>query len=133
MNNSLIKTDGLWYKIKKFFRNMFSGDKYNSRVEIKEDSGDYGNIDKTNNIVKNDSEIKESFKTDISYKEEIKEQNRKESIATKLLNGDIDSYDLSNEEVNEMTEYFMNDIEKQNKELQRIKEHIIQMKKQLEE
>lgn len=133
MNNSLIKTDGLWYKIKKFFGNMFSGDKYNSRVEIEEDSGDYGNIDKTNNIVKNDRETKESFKTDISYKEEIKEQNRKESIATKLLNGDIDSYDLSNEEVNEMTEYFMNDIEKQNKELQRIKEHIIQMKKQLEE
>ena len=133
MNNSLIKTDGLWYKIKQFFGNMFSGDKYNSRVEIKEDSGDYGNIDKTNNIVKNDSETKESFKTDISYKEEIKEQNRKEIIAAKLLNGDIDSYDLSNEEVNEMTEYFMNDIEKQNKELQRIKERIIQMKKQLEE
>ena len=54
-------------------------------------------------------------------------------MTVKLKNGDIDSYDLSNEEVNEMTEYFMNDIEKQNKELQRIKEHIIQMKKQLEE
>lgn len=135
MNNSLIKTDGIWYKIKRFFKNMFSGEKHDNKDIIQENQNINTNTEKINQnkeIVENEDEIKKSFKEEISYKEEIQEQNRKEKIATKLLDGEIDSYDLSDEEVDEMTEYFIKDIEKQNKELQRIKEHIIQMKKQLE-
>ena len=134
MNNSLIKTDGVWYKIKRFLSNMFSREKQYSKDVTQENQNSNANTEKinqNNQTIENEDEIKKSFKEEISYKEEIQEKNRKEKLAIKLLDGEIDSYDLSDEEVDEMTEYFMKDIEKQNKELQRIKEHIIQMKKQL--
>lgn len=134
MNNSLIKTNSVWYKIKRFFSKIFGEKKDNIRENINTSKNI---IDKTVEEVNEKIEIKKetekTFKEEISYKEEIKEKNRKEEIANELLNGRTDVYDLSDEEVDEMIEYFTADIEKQNKELQRIKNNIIQMKKRLQE
>ena len=133
MNNSLIKTNSIWYKVKRFFSKIF-GEKNNN---ISEDNITSKNVitkkvEDVNEKIETQNEVEKSFKEGISYKEEIQEKNRKEEIANELLNGRIDVYDLSDEEVDEMTKYFTEDIEKQNKELKRIKNHIIQMKKQLE-
>ena len=133
MNNSLIKTNSIWYKVKRFFSKIF-GEKNNN---ISEDNITSKNVitkkvEDVNEKIETQNEVEKSFKEGISYKEEIQEKNRKEKIANELLNGRIDVYDLSDEEVDEMTKYFTEDIEKQNKELQRIKNHIIQMKKQLQ-
>lgn len=133
MNNSLIKTNSIWYKVKRFFSKIF-GEKNNN---ISEDNITSKNVitkkvEDVNEKIETQNEVEKSFKEGISYKEEIQEKNRKEKIANELLNGRIDVYDLSDEEVDEMTKYFTEDIEKQNKELKRIKNHIIQMKKQLE-
>ena len=134
MNNSLIKTNSVWYKIKKFFSKIFGEKNDNIRENINTSKN---MIDKTVEDVNEKIEIKEeaekTFKEEISYKEEIQEKNRKEEIANELLNGRTDVYDLSDEEVDEMIKYFTEDIEKQNKELQRIKNNIIQMKKKLQE
>lgn len=127
MNNSLVKTNGVWNKI-------FGGkrDKIIQEISTRENVVTK-TVENTNEKIEMQNETKKSFKEEISYNEEIKEKNRKEKTANELLNGKIDVYDLSDEEVDEMTGYFTEDIERQNKELQRIRNHIIQMKKQLQE
>ena len=134
MNNSLVKTNGVWNKIKRFFNKIFGGkrDKVIQEISTRENVVTK-TVENTNEKIEMQNETKKSFKEEISYNEEIKEKNRKEKTANELLNGKIDVYDLSDEEVDEMTGYFTEDIERQNKELQRIRNHIIQMKKQLQE
>ena len=64
-------------------------------------------------------------------KKEIDEQNKKEKLALNLINADVDVNDLTDEEVDEMIEWFKQDIEKQNNELKRIKNHILQIRKEV--
>ena len=115
MDNQLIKIDTIWYKIKSFFKKLFNRKKY-SVVEK--------NIQKpsTNN-----------FQESISVKKELSEQSRKEDMALKLINDDIDVWDLTDEEVDEMTEWFKKDIEEKDRELNRIKKHILKMRKELKD
>lgn len=115
-NNKLIKTDTIWYKIKSCFQKLFNIKKYSVIEEeiILKPSND-------------------SFQESISVKEELNERNKKEELALKLINYDVDVYDLTDEEVDEMTEWFKRDIEEKDRELNRIKEHILQMRKELEE
>ncbi len=71
------------------------------------------------------------FQESISVKKEIDEQNKKEKLALNLINADVDVNDLTDEEVDEMIEWFKQDIEKQNNELKRIKNHILQIRKEV--
>lgn len=116
-NNKLIKTDTIWYKIKKFLYNIFNKKENDNKKEEK-------------NVQKH---IDNKFQESISVKKDIDEQNKKEKLALNLINADIDINDLTDEEVNEMIEWFKQDIEKQDNELKRIKAHIIQIRKELEE
>ena len=116
-NNKLIKTDTIWYKIKKFLYNIFNKKENDNKKEEK-------------NVQKH---IDNKFQESISVKKDIDEQNKKEKLALNLINADIDINDLTDEEVNEMIEWFKEDIEKQDNELKRIKAHIIQIRKELEE
>ena len=116
-NNKLIKTDILWHKIKKFLYNIFNKKETNNKKEEK-------------NVQKH---IDNKFQESISVKKDIDEQNKKEKLALNLINANVDIDDLTDEEVNEMIEWFKEDIEKQDNELKRIKAHIIQIRKELEE
>ena len=116
-NNKLIKTDTIWYKIKKFLYNIFNKKENNKKKEEK-------------NVQKH---INNKFQESISVKKEIDEQNKKEKLALNLINADVDINDLTDEEVDKMIEWFKNDIEKQDNELKRIKAHILQIRKELEE
>ena len=110
----MVKIDTIWRKIKSFFRKLFNRKKY-SEVEI-------DNVSKSN---------KDIFHESLCVREELKEQNRIEKLALKLMYDDV--YDLTDDEVDEMTEWFKRDIEEKDRELNRIKEHILQMRKELEE
>ena len=113
MNNELIPTNGLWYKIKKIFKKIFSWNKsYNKELQnVKE-------IDTKNQFKEN-------------LKEDFENNNRREILAKKLLCGEIGASDLEETEVEEMTQYFTNDIQKIDNELLRIKKHILIMQQQL--
>ena len=118
MENKLIKTDTIWYKIKNFFRKIFFKQKKETPIyEAKEEQ----NIETK----------KEAFIEKIEYKKELEIQSKKEEMAEKLRQGEIGVNDLTETEVDEMTEYFIKDIQEIDKELLRIKEHIISMKKKL--
>ena len=116
MNNKLVSTNGIWYKIKRFFKNIFlhkKSFKVNEEpsIEIKE---------------KNDNFI---FTNDLKNKFET--EHNKQILAGKLLCGEIGTSELNEKEVNEMTEYFKKDIQNIDNELLRIKQHILYMQKEL--
>ena len=117
-NTKLIPTNGLWYKIKKFFRSLF----------FKEKSY---NIDE-NNIAEKEQE-NNNFTHSDNLKEEFKKENKKKVLAEKLLYGNLDTIELNEEEVNEMTEYFNKDIQNIDNELLRIKKHILAMRQELKQ
>ena len=111
-NNKPIKYDNsTWIKIKSFFVKIFS--KKNKDINIIE------NRVETNNT---------HFLEDISYREEIKELNKKKALADKLMDGEINVDNLSNNEVKEMIEYFNNYIDEMNKKLKEIKKSIMDLK-----
>ena len=112
MNNQLIKTDGILYKIQSFFRRLLKRNKKKKN--------------------ENSNEIKNNFNETISYKKEIEEFQSKEKMAQKLLVGELKPENLNDKEVDEMIEYFKQDIEKQKKELERIKCHILKMKQEIQ-
>lgn len=114
MNNQLIPTNGLWYKIKKFFKNLF----------FKEKSYDVNENVETSKMKKdNDYTLKEKFEI---------EKNKKD-LAEKLLYGEIGVSELNDSEVDEMTEYFTKDIQNIDNELFKIKQHILAMKQELQQ
>lgn len=108
MNHDLTRTDTLWYKIKKFLGKIFHSkcEKYTNQV-----------VNNTNKSLN-----KNNF---------IKELNGKTTLANKLLSYEISTSELTEKEVDEMFEYFTNDIEGINNELERIKQHIIAMQQEL--
>ena len=72
------------------------------------------------------------FINQISAKENIIEQNRVDDMAQKLLNYELFPSELTEKETEIMTEWFTKDIEEIDLELQKIKNHIINMKSQLQ-
>jgi len=120
MENKIVKTDTIWYKIRRFFRRLFSKKEKKLKQEIVEELKQEKQEDK-----------KILFKQEITFREEIEEVNQKDKLAQELLDGKINCEELSDEEVDEMTEYFRKDIEKQEQELERIKKHILEIRKQL--
>ena len=110
MNNELIPTNGLWYKIKKFFRSLFFKEKTYTINEI-------------NTI--------EQEQKDSNLKEKFEEENKKKVLAEKLLYGELGTSELNETEVDEMIEYFTKDIQNIDNELLRIKQHILVMRQEL--
>jgi len=100
-SNQLIKLDGALYKIKRFFNNIF-------------------NISKAEKIVEKPISKTSELKQNVLFE--------KENLAKKLRTGEIDVYDLSDEEVDYMIEYFNKSIESKDKELEKIKANILRMK-----
>ena len=65
-------------------------------------------------------------------KEQLQKQEEQHKLAQKLLDYELSPYGLTEEETDEMTQYFIKDIEEKNRELERIKNHILSMRKELE-
>ena len=116
MSNELIPTNSLWYRIKKFFKKIFFKEK---ECEIK-DIEDF-RISTANNTI-NDN-LKEKFEI----------ENKKQALANKLLYGELNTSELEENEVDEMIDYFLKDIKNIDNELLRIKQHILNMQKQLKQ
>lgn len=116
MNNELVKTDSFLYKIKMFFKKIFKTNK----TEI---------ITQENNV--QEEKQKNIAFEDTLLKTEIQEQNRKSLLAKNLLEGELNSSDLTDEETEEMIEYFKDDIQKIDNEILKIKAHILDMKRQM--
>jgi len=116
MNNELVKTDSFLYKIKMFFKKIFKTNK----AEI---------ITEENNV-QEEKQASRVFE-DALLKAEIQEQNRKSLLAKNLLEGELNSSDLTDEETEEMIEYFKDDIQKIDNEILKIKAHILDMKRQM--
>lgn len=119
MSNSLIKTDGFFYKIKKFFRDLFKNDKKQTledEIEMNEEI-----VDSNSSNLQNEN----------SYKQQLKTDTEKDKLANDLLNNKKNVNDLDDKKTEEMIEYFEKDIKKQEEELLRIKNHIIEMQKEL--
>ena len=114
MENKLITTDGLWYKIKKFFKKFLFYKKNKLKIS---------NENSNNNLPNS------NFKN--SIRDKFSEENTKQDMAKKLLYGEIGVSDLNENEVDEMTEYFKNDIKNIDNELIRIKKHILSMQQSL--
>ena len=116
MNNELIPTNRLWYKIKKFFRSLFFKEKTYTINEI-------------NTI---EEEKKNSNFTYVdNLKENFEKENNEKVLAEKLLYGELGTSELNETEVDEMIEYFTKDIQNIDNELLKIKQHIIYMQKEL--
>ena len=114
MENKLITTDGLWYKIKNFFKKFLFYKKNKLKIS---------NENSNNNLPNS------NFKN--SIRDKFSEENMKQDMAKKLLYGEIGVRDLNENEVDEMTEYFKNDIKNIDNELIRIKKHILSMQQSL--
>ena len=108
--NALIATDNIWYKVSNFFRKMFNmNKKHNDKASIRNDNicVIIKNSDKDNSIV---------------------EMSKKDTLAKKLMQGEIDINKLSNLEVAEMTEYFDRYVNEMNKKLEYIKKNIVNLR-----
>lgn len=112
MNNKLVPTNGLWHKIKRFIKKLFYKEKI---IKAKESFQD-------NNTIEHNENFKEKFEI----------ENKKHALAEKLIHGEINPSELNENEVKEMTDYFKDDIQKMDTELLRIKQHILAMKKELQ-
>ena len=116
MNNELIPTNSLWYRIKKFFKNLFFKGKEYDTKDIKDFRSSTANNTINNNL-----------------KEKFEIENKKQALANKLLYGEISTSELEDNEVDEMTDYFSTDIKNIDNELLRIKQHILVMQKELKQ
>ena len=104
VDKQLIKTDTVWYRIRSFFRKFF----------VKEKPVSY-----KIHGVKQEKSL-------------FEEENKKRNLAEQLLNEKIEITDLTDDEVEDMTEYFKNDIEEVDRELEKVKANILRMQKILE-
>ena len=116
----LIVTDHVWYKICNFFRKIFQKESIKNKKNIKENA---------NNLIQiKDDKI--DFIQNISYKDEITNLNRKKDLAEKLMNGNLSINDLTDSQVDEMMEYFTIYINDMNKKIEKIKDFIVNFKKE---
>ena len=95
MNNKLALTNGIWYKIKRFIKNIFMKKSFESSKEQILESQQTSN----NSAYTNDLRTK------------FEKENENKALAEKLLYGEIGTIDLNEKEVDEMTEYFKKDIQ----------------------
>ena len=109
----LIVTDTIRYKIYSFFRKLFSKNKHE---EVKKDNPIQTKQDNQN------------FLQTISYRNQIENLNKKKEIAEKLMNGKLSIEILSDNEVDEMIDYFNVYIRDMNQKLEQIKKYIINKK-----
>jgi hypothetical protein len=114
MNNKLIPTNGLWFKIKKILRKIFVRKKL---YDINE--------------TKIDSELNNKFVSVDNLKDKLKKENETKNLSEKLLLGELGTSELDEKEVDEMTEYFTKDIQNIDNELIIIKKHILAMQQEL--
>ena len=117
MSNKLVTINGGWYKIKKFFRNIFFKGKSYNKNETK---------------IINNEQINSNFVHDNNLKEKFEIANKQQNLANKLLYGEIGTSELNENEVDEMIEYFTKDIQNIDNELLRIRQHILAMRQELE-
>ena len=121
--NSLIKTDGFFFKIKIFFKKLF---------KIKTKQKQIKNVQNEINTQSKKSE-NYNFKEKLSYQRELEHQNKIENIARKLKSGEIQIEELQDNSImiDEMIDYFDEDINKKKNELENIKNNILNMRKEL--
>lgn len=112
METELIRTDKLSYKIRRFFMNLFM--KRNSE-----------RAEETFEEIMNNTELELNKVT--SYKTEIQEVGIKQELARKLIKNELAINDLTEEEIDEMIEYFKNDIESKNVELESVKKELAEL------
>ena len=115
----LIVTDNVWYKICNFFRKIFQKESNKNNKNTKENA---------NNIIQTQNN-KIDFMQNISYKDEITNLNTKKDLAEKLMDGKLSINDLTDSQVDEMTEYFTMYINDMNQKLEQIKDFIVNLKK----
>lgn len=119
MENKLITTNTLWYRIKRFFKSIFSKNK----VCLQETN--------TMRSVKNLQNTNANFNNNL--KNQFEKEKENQELAEKLLYGEIGASELNDIEVDEMTQYFINDIKNIDAELYKIKQHILYMKQKIEQ
>lgn len=112
-NNKLIKTDFFWNKIKQFFRKIFN-------IGVSKKS-----------IVENQS--CNCLEEENVSKKEIKKLGIKNDLLTQVLKGDVDINSLTDIEIDEVTKELTLEIDKMDKEFERVKKNIVRMKKMLED
>ncbi len=115
MSKELIKTDTVWYKIKRFFKGIFSKEYKNENSSIEKKYIEESNFD--NNFI-------ESISLDKNVEAEIKKRN----LANNLMNKKVNIESLSEYQVAEMISYFEKYISSMDKQLTEIKEDIIKIK-----
>ena len=113
--NQLIRTDKFMYKLKRFFRMLF----------MKKGSQLY-EMPSEDNL----KEIQTELNKIISCKTEAEEMQIKKQLAVKLMKNELPIKNLSEDEIDNMISYFENDILEKTKELNSIKNEIIQLKKE---
>ena len=119
MENKLITTNTLWYKIKRFFKGIFRKNK----VGLQETN--------TMTSVQNLQNTNANFNNNL--KNQFEKEKENQELAEKLLYGEIGTSELNDIEVDEMTQYFINDIKNIDAELYKIKQHILYMKQKIEQ
>ena len=107
------------YKIKEVFFKIFANQE--KFATLKSGNENYINGERNN------------FTIQISVKEKMNKQERLDEIAQKLLNYELIPSELTDKEVDEMTEWFTQDIKEKDKELEKIKNHILSIKRQIED
>ena len=116
MENQLVRTDKFVYKIKRFFRNLFW--RRNSQVIIEPTEEE------------KQAETAEALEKIISCKTEVQEINIKEQLADKIIKNELPIKDLSEEELDQMIEYFKADIKTKEEEIKQLKKEIAELKKE---
>lgn len=118
MENQLITTDTFGYKVKKILRSIFS---------IKRKSPEV--LQTLEEIVENNTE-ESTIDLDrvISCKTEAQVTDIKNQLAVKIIKNEITMEELASEEVNEMIEYFEQEINNKNEEIKVLKSKIKELK-----
>lgn len=119
MENKLITTNTLWHRIKRFFKRIFSKNKVGSQEN--------NTIPSVQNLQNTNANFNNNLKNQFEKEKENQE------LAEKLLYGEIGTSELNDIEVDEMTQYFINDIKNIDAELYKIKQHILYMKQKIEQ
>ncbi len=115
MDKELIKTDTVWYKIKKFFKGIFSKEYKNENIHTEKDYIKESNIDN-------------SFIESISLDKSVESAIKKRNLANNLMNKKVSIENLSEYQVAEMITFFEKYIDSMDKQLTEIKEDIIKIK-----
>ena len=109
----------LFNRVKEFFKRVFKRE--SSKLLISVENTNYIKNKQNNN-----------FKNSISARDEVIALGNKRQMAQKLLTYEVFPVELTEEETDDMIEYFKKDIDRKDKELEKTKQNILLMKKQLE-